>query len=401
MTRIARMLTGLLMRSAWLLGPPRAEWLEGLVAEATNIRAGRDRVAWLLGGVWLLAGELLRRSAIRALMFIAAAGIVVWVVWPGSSSDYAVPVNRIVVPGLLVALALLPLLVRRSYGPPRPGLLLRTLRVVGYLVVLALLAGHAVQEREGQKLGAYFGSGIAGIPMSVDRRHLRSRARRLHRRDPDPYLTTHPTGPPGPARRDRDRNAHRRRDVRTLQLSPLERGPGNVGTEPGLGMVGVRRAWTTPADRLRGCTTCGPRHARERRDSRTTGRLGRGECHRNGDPGSGGAHGGHDRDLPPEGAARDTAAPGERRVRNVRPQKPRDPARPQTRVLGRTQHRPSRRSVRSYRLDAHHRTHVRAVRRRSRHPPRPSLTPRQPPRLPADECATRTLRHASLNAART
>jgi hypothetical protein len=167
MTRIARMLTGLLMRSAWLLGPPRAEWLEGLVAEATNIRAGRDRVAWLLGGVWLLAGELLRRGAIWALTFLAAAGIVVWVVWPGSSSDYAVPVNRIVVPGLLVALALLPLLVRRSYGPPRPGLLLRTLRVVGYLVVLALLAGHAAQEREGQKLGAYFGSGIAGIPMSV------------------------------------------------------------------------------------------------------------------------------------------------------------------------------------------------------------------------------------------
>jgi hypothetical protein len=167
MTRIARILTGLLLRSAWLLGPDRALWLEGLVAEATEARTGRGRVAWLLGGAWLLAWELLRRSAIQLLTFIAAAGIVVWVVWPGSSSDYAVPVNRIVVPVVLGLLALLPLLVRRYYGPPRPGLLPRTVRIVGYLVVLAVIAGHAAQEREGQKLGAYFGSGIAGIPMSV------------------------------------------------------------------------------------------------------------------------------------------------------------------------------------------------------------------------------------------
>jgi len=167
MSLIARMLTSLLMGSAWLVGPDRAEWLEGLVAEATETRGGRGRVAWLLGGVWLVAGELLRRSAIRMLTFIAAAGIVVWVVWPGSSSDYAVPVNRIVVPVLLGLLALLPLLVRRSYGPARPGLLPRTVRVVGYLVVLAVIAGHAVQEREGQKLGAYFGAGFGGLPMSV------------------------------------------------------------------------------------------------------------------------------------------------------------------------------------------------------------------------------------------
>lgn len=57
------MLSGFLMRSAWMLPPDRAEWLEGLVAEAAEFHAGRGRVAWLLGGVWLLAGELLRRSA--------------------------------------------------------------------------------------------------------------------------------------------------------------------------------------------------------------------------------------------------------------------------------------------------------------------------------------------------
>jgi hypothetical protein len=121
MSVIARMLTGLLMRSAWLLGPDRAEWLEGLIAEATETREGRDQVVWLLGGVSLIAGELWRRSALRVLMFIAAAGIVLWVVWPGSSSDAAVPVNRIEVPVVLGVLALLPLLVRRFCGPVRGG----------------------------------------------------------------------------------------------------------------------------------------------------------------------------------------------------------------------------------------------------------------------------------------
>jgi len=289
MSLIARILTGLLMGSAWLLGPERAEWLEGLVVEATETREGRGRVAWLLGGIWLVAGELLRRSAIRALTFIAAAGIVVWVVWPGSSSDYAV------------------------------------------------------------------------------------------------------------ADRDRDRDAHWRGDVRTLQLSPLERGEGNVARGPGVGMVGVRRTWATPTDGLRGCTTRGSRHAREWHDSRPTGKLGCRVRHRNGGPCAGGAHRGHDCNLPPEGGAPE-ARPDERCVRNVRPRPPHDPAQPQTGVLGRTQHRPSRRSIRRYRLDARHRTDARAVRRRSRRRPRRSVTPSQPPRLPAPRWATRTGPDVDLNA---
>jgi len=157
MALITRMLTGLLTRSASLLARDPAEWTEGLVAAASEIRAGRARVAWLLGGVWLIAGELLRRSAIRVLMFIAAAGVVLWVAWPGSSSDHAVGMNRVEIPLYLGLLALLPLLVRRFFGPVRHGLLPRTVRVVGYLVVLALLTGKAVEAREGQKLGAYFG----------------------------------------------------------------------------------------------------------------------------------------------------------------------------------------------------------------------------------------------------
>jgi hypothetical protein len=55
-----------------LLGLDRAGWIEGLVAEASQIRADRARVAWLLGGVWLIAEELLRRTAIRGADVVAA-----------------------------------------------------------------------------------------------------------------------------------------------------------------------------------------------------------------------------------------------------------------------------------------------------------------------------------------
>ena len=156
MARITRMLTGLLTRSAWLLPEDRAEWLEGLVAETDELRQGRARVVWLLGGVWLVAGDVLRRGALRVLAFIAAAAVVLGVAWPGSSSDSAVMVNRIEIPVYLVMLALAPLLVRRYFGPVADGLLPRAVRVAGYLIVLTLITARAVEDREGQKLGAYF-----------------------------------------------------------------------------------------------------------------------------------------------------------------------------------------------------------------------------------------------------
>ncbi len=198
MARITRMLTGLLTRSAWLLPEDRAEWLEGLVAETNELRQGRARVVWLLGGVWLVAGDVLRRGALRVLAFIAAAAVVLGVAWPGSSSDSAVMVNRIEIPIYLVMLALAPLLVRRYFGPVADGLLPRAVRVAGYLVVLALITAKAVEAREGEKLGAYFHVGREG------RRLDGSRARRLHRRDHDPHLTTHSADH---ARRWRSRSA--------------------------------------------------------------------------------------------------------------------------------------------------------------------------------------------------
>ena len=92
----------------------------------------------------------------RALAFTAGAVGLVWIAWPGASTDSATAVNRMYVVGTLVLLAGLPLLVRRYLGPVRSGWAPRTIRVGGYAVMLALIAATAVQQRIGSQLGRYF-----------------------------------------------------------------------------------------------------------------------------------------------------------------------------------------------------------------------------------------------------
>jgi len=152
---LARVLAGLLGRCGGLLGPGRRDWVQAMLTEANEIPDGSARLAWLGGGLWLVVRELLPRT-IRVLAFIAAAAGVLWIVWPGSPSDSAVPVNRLEVPVILLLLAGLPVVVRRSFGPVRDNWLPRAVRVVGYAIVLALIAGKSVMARDGSKLGAYF-----------------------------------------------------------------------------------------------------------------------------------------------------------------------------------------------------------------------------------------------------
>ena len=80
----------------------------------------------------------------------------VWIGWPGASSNSATPLNRVYVIGTVVLLAALPLVVRRHFGPVRGGWAPRAARVGGYALVLALIAAKAVKDRDGSKLGAYF-----------------------------------------------------------------------------------------------------------------------------------------------------------------------------------------------------------------------------------------------------
>ena len=94
--------------------------------------------------------------AVRVLAFAAGAAGVVWIGWPGISSNSAVPLNRMYVVVTVVALAVLPAVVRRYYGPARSGWRPGAARVGGYALVLALIAAKTVKDRLGSKLGFYF-----------------------------------------------------------------------------------------------------------------------------------------------------------------------------------------------------------------------------------------------------
>ena len=156
MDRLERMLTGLLRRLAGLLGEHRRDWVHALLAETDDLPARSARLAWLGGGLRLVAREVLMNRIVQALAFAAGAVALVWIGWPGASTNSATPVNRMYVVGTLVLLTSLPLLVRRYVGPVRPGVGPRLVRVGGYAVVFALIAATAVQQRIGSQLGRYF-----------------------------------------------------------------------------------------------------------------------------------------------------------------------------------------------------------------------------------------------------
>ena len=156
MHRLTRMLAGLVWGLAGLLGEHRREWVHALLAETGDGPTPSARLAWLGGGLWLVAREVLMNRIIQALAFVAGAAGLVWIAWPGASTNSATPVNRMYVVGTLVLLAGLPLLVRRYAGPVRQGWTPRVVRVGGYAVVLALIAATAVQQRTGSQLGRYF-----------------------------------------------------------------------------------------------------------------------------------------------------------------------------------------------------------------------------------------------------
>lgn len=156
MDRLARMLAGLVRVLAGLLGEHRRDWVHALLAETDDLPAPSARLAWLCGGLWLVAREVLMNRIIQALAFAAGAVALVWIGWPGAPGNSATPVNRMYVVGTLILLAGLPLVVRRYVGPVRPGWAPWLVRAGGYAVVLALTAATAVQQRIGSQLGGYF-----------------------------------------------------------------------------------------------------------------------------------------------------------------------------------------------------------------------------------------------------
>jgi hypothetical protein len=150
------MLAGVVRTLAGLLPEHRRDWVEALLAETDDLPSHSARLAWLGGGLWLVVREVVMNRIVQALAFVAGAVGLVWIAWPGAATNSATPVNRMYVVVTLVLLAGLPLLVRRYFGPARPGWAPLVTRIGGYGVVLALIAATAVQERIGSQLGAYF-----------------------------------------------------------------------------------------------------------------------------------------------------------------------------------------------------------------------------------------------------
>ena len=92
----------------------------------------------------LIAREaMLARRATRTLVFAAAAAWVAYAAWPGPAGNPATALTRLDVATLLPALAGLPLLARRLFGPAAPGMLARVLRTGAYAAVLVLLLSKA------------------------------------------------------------------------------------------------------------------------------------------------------------------------------------------------------------------------------------------------------------------
>ena len=156
MDRFTQVLAGLLGQSARLLPGSLRDWTEAVLAEAREVPAGIGRVAWLCGGLWLVAREVTTRGIIRALAFAAGAAGLAWISWPGSASNSATPLNRTYLVGIVVLLAALPLVIRHHFGPARRGWAPRIVRATGYALVLILIAAKAMKDRDGSKLGQYF-----------------------------------------------------------------------------------------------------------------------------------------------------------------------------------------------------------------------------------------------------
>ncbi len=64
MDRLARMLARLVQGLAGLLDERRRDWVHALLAETDEQPPGPARLAWLSGGLWLVAREVLMNRII-------------------------------------------------------------------------------------------------------------------------------------------------------------------------------------------------------------------------------------------------------------------------------------------------------------------------------------------------
>jgi hypothetical protein len=144
MSRLERTMAAARRGAAWLLPADRRDWVAAVWAEAHEVPPGLERLAWRVGGVWMLArGALMPRRLVRVALFAVAAAVAAWAAWPGASVLHAAA-DRFGVIATVLLLAGLPLLARRFIGPVGDGWAARFLRVGGYAAILALIPARAI-----------------------------------------------------------------------------------------------------------------------------------------------------------------------------------------------------------------------------------------------------------------
>ena len=138
----------LLRYSEPMLPAGQRAWARALRAEADEIPAGWERLAWLAGGVRFTVRQAARgRVALYPVAFAAAAAGIAWTAWSGPPGDSAVVVNRVDVIAISVILAGLPWAVRRVRGPMAGSRQARLIRTAGYAAILVLVLVKAAVER--------------------------------------------------------------------------------------------------------------------------------------------------------------------------------------------------------------------------------------------------------------
>jgi hypothetical protein len=136
------LLAALLRYSVRALPVTRREWGEAVWAEADDVPAGRRRVRWLVGGLWLVAREI---HALRRLLAVAAVGAacvaVVRFGWQGGSTNPGVAIERVHLLVMVSILIALPAFTRWrwAFGPVADSKQARLVRTFGYAAVCALL----------------------------------------------------------------------------------------------------------------------------------------------------------------------------------------------------------------------------------------------------------------------
>jgi hypothetical protein len=147
MSRLGRAAAAAARCAVRVVPSARRDWAEAVWAEAHEVPAGWQRLAWRAGGVRLMAKEAqMARKIGILLLFTATAGAAAWGAWPKSSvslSHGAANQGDVII--TIALLAGLPLLTRWLLGPP-DSRAARWLRAGFYAAILAIMPAKAVAE---------------------------------------------------------------------------------------------------------------------------------------------------------------------------------------------------------------------------------------------------------------